>query len=35
MDGARPDEAARLGDAEAVYDRATAPLIMRDGKQDA
>jgi SAM-dependent methyltransferase len=33
MDGAPPVEAARLGDAEAVYDRATAPLIMRDTKQ--
>jgi hypothetical protein len=30
MDGAPPREAARTRDAEAVYERATAPLIMRD-----
>ena len=29
MDGAPPQEAARTGDAEAVYNQATAPLIMR------
>jgi hypothetical protein len=29
MDGAPPQEAVRTGDAEAVYDQATAPLIMR------
>ncbi len=33
MDGAPPAEAARVGDAEAVYEQATAPLIMRDTKQ--
>lgn len=30
MDGAPQAEAARTSDAEAVYDRATAPLAMRD-----
>jgi SAM-dependent methyltransferase len=30
MDGAPPREAARTRDAEAVYDQATAPLVMRD-----
>jgi SAM-dependent methyltransferase len=35
MDGAPPQEAARLSDAEAVYHRATAPLIMRDRGQVA
>jgi SAM-dependent methyltransferase len=33
MDGAPPREAARTGDAEAVYKQATAPLIMRDPAQ--
>jgi S-adenosyl methyltransferase len=33
MDGAPPQEAARTSDAEAVYERATAPLIMRDTGQ--
>lgn len=33
LDGAPPREAARTGDAEAVYDRATAPLIMRGAGQ--
>jgi S-adenosyl methyltransferase len=33
MDGAPPQEMARLSDAKAVYDRATAPLIMRDAAQ--
>lgn len=33
MDGAPPREAARTSDAEAVYDRATAPLIMRNTGQ--
>jgi S-adenosyl methyltransferase len=33
MDGAPSREAARTSDAEAVYDRATAPLIMRDTGQ--
>jgi hypothetical protein len=33
MDGAPPQEAARTTDAEAVYERATAPLIMRDTGQ--
>ncbi|MGE5292729.1 MAG: SAM-dependent methyltransferase [Micromonosporaceae bacterium] len=33
MDGAPPQEASRTRDAEAVYDQATAPLIMRDAGQ--
>jgi SAM-dependent methyltransferase len=33
MDGAPPQEAARTGDAKAVYDKATAPLIMRGAGQ--
>ncbi len=33
MDGAPPREAARTGDAKAVYDKATAPLIMRGAGQ--
>jgi hypothetical protein len=33
MDGAPPQEAARTSDAEAVYERATAPLMMRDTGQ--
>jgi hypothetical protein len=35
MDGAPPREAVRTRDAEAVYDRATAPLIMRGPAQVA
>ncbi len=33
MDGAPPSEASRTSDAEAVYNQATAPLIMRDPRQ--
>jgi SAM-dependent methyltransferase len=33
MDGAPPREAVRTRDAEAVYNRATAPLVMRDPGQ--